>query len=68
MGYYNIRLLPASQYMTKIVTECGKFRYNRVLMGTCASGDISRSKIDEMIGDIKSTKTYINDISLRNIL
>ena len=33
MGYYTIRLLPASQDMTKIVTEFGKFRYIFIPMG-----------------------------------
>ena len=36
MGYYNIRLSPASQDMTTIVTEFGKFIYNRLPMGVCA--------------------------------
>ena len=36
-GYYNIRLYPALQDMTTIVNEFGKFRYNRLLMGMCAS-------------------------------
>ena len=40
MGYYKIRLSPASQDMTMIVTEFGKFRYNRLPMCMCASGDI----------------------------
>ena len=39
-GYYNIRLSPASQDTTTIVTEFGKFRYNRLPMGMCASVDI----------------------------
>ena len=33
MGYYTIRLSPTSQDMTTIVTEFGKFRYNRPPMG-----------------------------------
>ena len=62
MGYYTIRLYPASQYMTTIVTEFGKFRYNRLPMGMCTSGDILQAKIDELIGDIDGVKTYIDDI------
>ena len=62
MRYYNIRLYPASQYMTMIVTKFGKFRYNRLPMGMCALGDIFQSKVDELLGDIEGVKTYIDDI------
>ena len=48
--------------MTTIVTEFGKFRYNRLPMGMCASGDIFQAKVDELIGDIEGIKTYIDDI------
>ena len=61
-GYYTIRLSPASQYMTKIVTEFGKFRYNRLPMGMCASGDIFQAKVDKLLGYIKGVKTYIDGI------
>ena len=35
MGYYNIKLLPAIQETSMIVTAFGKFRYIRLLMGMC---------------------------------
>ena len=62
MGYDTIRLSPASQDMATIVTEFGKLRYNRLPMGMCASGDIFQAKEDELNGDIKGVKTYIDDI------
>ena len=62
MGYYTIRLSPASQDMTTIVTEFGKFRYNRLYMGMCASGDIFQAKVDKLLGDIEGVRTYIDDI------
>ena len=62
MGCYNIRLYPDIQYMTMIVTEFGKFRYNRLHMGMCASGGIFQGRLDELLGDIEDVKTYINDI------
>ena len=34
MVYYTIRLSPASQEMTTIVTKFGRFRYNRLPNGT----------------------------------
>ena len=57
MGYYTIRLSPASQYTATIVTEFGKFRYNRLPMDMCALGDIFQAKVDELIGDVEGVKT-----------
>ena len=48
--------------MMTIVTEFGKFRYNRLPMGTCALGDIFQAKVDDLLSDIKGVKTYIDDI------
>ena len=62
MVYYTIRLSPASQYMTTIVTEFGKFGYNHLPMGMCTSGDIFQAKVDKLLGDIEGFKTYIVDI------
>ena len=61
-GYYTIRLSPDSQDTTKIVSEFGKFKYNRLPMGICASGDIFQAKVDELLGDIMGVKTYIDDM------
>ena len=61
MGYYTIRLPPTSQDMATIVTEFGKFRYNRLPIGRCASGDIFQARVDELLGDIEGVKTYIDD-------
>ena len=62
MGYYTIRLSPASQDMTTIVTEFGKFRYNRLPMGMCASGDIFQAKVDELLDAIGGIKSYTDGI------
>ena len=59
MRYYTIRIFPESQYMTVIVTEFWKFRYNHLPMGMFALGDILQSKVDELIRDIKGVKKYI---------
>ena len=48
--------------MTTIATELGKFRYNCLPMGMCASGDILHAKVDKLISDIEGVKTYIDDI------
>ena len=62
MGYYIIDILPKSCNLTTIVTEFGKFRYNRVPMGMCTSGNIFQARVDELLSDIQGVKTYINDI------
>ena len=64
--YYNIRISPDSQDMTKIVTEFGKFRYNRLPMGTCASGNISQTKVDKLLSYIEGVKIDIDDIPFTN--
>ena len=48
--------------MTRIVTGFKKFKYNRLSMGMCTSGDIFQAKIDELLGDIAGVKMYIDDI------
>ena len=62
MGYYTIRLSPASQDMTTIVAEFEGFIYNRLPMGMFYFGDIFQAKVDELPGDIKGVKAYIDDI------
>ena len=62
MGYYDIRLSPASQDMTTIVTEFYKFRYNCLPMGMCALGGIFQAKVDKILGDVEGVKTYIDYI------
>ena len=59
MRYYTIRISLASQGMPDIVTGFGKFRYNRLPMGMCASGDILQAKIDKLLGDIKDVKRIL---------
>ena len=62
MGYYTIRISPASQYMTRIVTEFGKFRYNHLPMVMCSLGGIFQAKVDELIGYIGCLKSYIDGV------
>ena len=62
MGCYNIRLSPSSQIMTMIVTEFGKFIYNRPPMGMCALGYIFQYKVEELLSDIEGVKNYMNGI------
>ena len=48
--------------MTTIVTEFGKFRYNRLAMGMWYLVNILQAKVDKLPGDIEVVKTYIDDI------
>ena len=66
MGFYTIRLFPASQYMTTIVTEFGKFRYNFLPMGMFTLGDIFQAKREYLMGDSKGFKTYTDYILVLN--
>ena len=62
MGYYTLRFSPTSQDTTTIVTEFSKFKYNRLPMCVCTSGDIIQAKVDELLSDIEVIKTYIDSI------
>ena len=55
-------LSPARKDMMTLATKYGKFRYNCLPMGICASGDIFQAKVDKLVGDIKGVKIYIYDI------
>jgi hypothetical protein len=62
MGYYTIRLTPAgAKDLTTNVTEFRKLRYNVLPMGMCCSGDVFQAKVDQLLGDIKGVKTYIDE-------
>lgn len=64
MGYYAIRLSPRSSDACTIVTEFGKFKYNRLPMGVSCAPDIFQSKINELLGDIEGICAYIDDLLL----
>ena len=57
-----MRLFPASQYMTMIVTKFWKFRYNRLPIEMCDFVYIFQAKVDKLLDGIDDFKMYINDI------
>ena len=62
MGNNMINILPHRKYIKIIVTKFAIFRYNRLLIGMCTSGDIIQSKVDVITGNIECVETYIDDI------
>ena len=61
MVYYTISILSASQDMTTIVTEFGKFKNNILPMCMWDYRYIFQDKVDKLLCDIKGVKTYIHD-------
>ena len=62
MGYYIIDISPESHYLTIIIIEFGKLRYNRVPMGLYAYSDIFQAKVDNLLIDIEGVKSCIDTI------
>ena len=48
--------------MTTIVTGFWIFRYNRLRMGMCVSGDIFQDKLYKLLSNIEGLKTYIDSV------
>ena len=48
--------------MTTIITGFGKFRYNHIPTGMCASEDIFQAKLDKILSYNEAIKTYTDDI------
>ena len=65
-GYYTIQLGTKYKDITTTVTEFIKFQYNVFPMGMVMSGDIFQAKVNELLGNIKGVKAYINDILFLN--
>jgi hypothetical protein len=63
MGYYNIRLDPASSSLCTLVLPWGKYKYKRLLMGIKNSPDIFQEKINELMTGLEEVvRAYLDDI------
>ena len=62
MGYFTIPLAECSKDVTTIVTKFGEFRYTCLPTGMVISDDIFQAKVYDLIRDIESVCTYIDDI------
>ena len=47
-GYYHIELSAKSKELSTIVTQWGKYEYQRLPMGLCNSPDIFQEKMSEL--------------------
>jgi len=62
MGYYHIRLDPASKQLCTIVLPFGKYEYQAIPMGLCNSPDIFQEKMSELMDGLAFVRTYIDDL------
>jgi len=66
MGYYRIRLDPASKQLCTIVLPFGKYEYQAIPMGLCNSPDIFQEKMSELMDGLTFVRTYIDDLLCLN--
>jgi len=62
MGYYHIRLDPASKQLCTNVLPFGKYEYQAIPMGLCNSPDIFQEKMSELMDGLAFVRTYIDDL------
>ena len=62
MGYYHIELSAKSKELCTIVTQWGKYEYQRLPMGLCNSPDIFQEKMSELFVGLDTVRVYIDDL------
>ena len=62
MGYYHIKLDPASRALCTIVLPWGKYEMQRLPMGLCNSPDIFQEKMSKLMDGLSFVLTYIDDL------
>ena len=62
MGYYHLRLDPATSDICTIVFPWGIYRYKRLPMGVACSPDIFQSKMNGLFSDLEYVLAYIDDL------
>ena len=62
MGYYHIKLDPASKRLCTIVLPWGKYEMQRLPMGLCNSPDIFQEKMSKLMEGLAYVLTYIDDL------
>ena len=61
MGYYHIELSAKSKELWTIVTQWGKYKYQRLPMGLCNSPEIFQEKMSELFVGLDTVRVYIDD-------
>eukprot|EP00969_Alexandrium_andersonii_P130884 5787824-Alexandrium_andersonii.AAC.1 len=64
MGYYHLRLDPATMEICTIVFPWGLYRYKRLPMGVACSPDIFQAKMNSLFQDLEYVRAYIDDLLL----
>ena len=62
MVYYHIELSSKSKELCTIVTQWGKYDYQRLPMGLCNSPDIFQEKMSELFVGLDTVHVYIDDL------
>ena len=62
MGYYHIELSAKSEELCTIVTQWGKYEYQRPPMGLCNSPTIFQEKMSELFIGLDTVRVYIDDL------
>ena len=62
MGYYYIELSAKSKELCTIVTQWGKYEYQRLPMGLCKIPDIFQEKMSELFIGLDTVRVYIDDL------
>ena len=62
MGYFHVRLDEESSKLCTTILPWGKYRYLRLPRGIKNSPDIFQQLINDVLGDIKNVRAYLDDI------
>ena len=62
MGYYHIELSAKSKELCTIVTQWGKYEYQRLPMGLCNIPDIFQEKMPELFIGLDTVRVYTDDL------
>ena len=62
MGYYHIERSPKSKELFTIVTQWGKYKYQRLPMGLCNSPEIFQENMSEIFVGLDIVRVYIDEL------
>ena len=61
-GYHQVTLCEEDRDLTTFITPWGMYRYTRLPMGLCPSGDIFNIKTQQMLKGVEGVHKSINDL------